>query len=81
MRCCIESSSATAAAALHQHDYFRPVNSVRLPESQASVRTLLFHPVLNHVFWVHDPSVCLVTSMIELFMLDLVKFIIYLFRI
>ena len=57
VRRCSEPSSATSAAALHQQDRLRPVDSVRLPKSQGSVCKLFFHPILNHVLRVNDPIV------------------------
>ena len=74
-----EPSSATSAAALHQHDHLRPDISIRLPKSQGSVRNLFFHLVLI-MFSELIILLCLATSMIELFMLDLVMFMIFLFR-
>ena len=74
-----EPSSATSADALIQQDCLRPVISVRLPKSQGSVRNLFFIQFLI-IFSELIILLCLATSMIELFMLDLVMFMIYLFR-
>ena len=79
VRCRCEPSPATSAAALRQQDCLRPVISVRLSKSQGSVRNLFFHLVLI-MFSELIILLCLATSMIELFMLDLVMFMIYLFR-
>ena len=54
VRCCGDPPSATLAAALRQQDRLRPINSVRLPKSQGSVRKLFFHLVLNHVLRVKE---------------------------
>ena len=44
-----EASSVIPTVALHLQDLLRPVNVVRLPENQSSVRILLFNSVLNYI--------------------------------
>jgi hypothetical protein len=46
------SKSSDAARCLRHYlqDRLRPVEAIRLPEGQGSVCTLLFDPLLNHVF-------------------------------
>ena len=75
---CGESSSATPSVALRSQDNLRPVNVVRLPEEKISVSVLLFYSVLIMFFEIMI-ILCLITSMIELFMLDLIMLMIYLF--
>ena len=74
-----EPSSAISAIALHQQDRLRPVIFVRLPKSQGSVSKLFFIQFLI-MFSEFLILLCLTTSTIELFMLDLIIFMIYLFQ-
>ena len=78
VRRCSESLSATSSVALRSQDNLRPVNVVRLPEEKISISVLLFYSVLIMFFEIMI-ILCLITSMIELFMLDLIMFMIYLF--
>ena len=79
VRRCGESSSVTPSAALRSPNNFRPVSVVRLPEAKISVNVLLFYSVLI-VFSEIMIMLCLITSMIEFFILDLIMLMIYLFR-
>ena len=79
-------SSATSSAALHLQDRLHPVEAVHLPKGQgrsSSRRSFIFSKAKAVHFLIMFSQIMilprLVTSMMELFMLDLVMFMIYLF--
>ena len=79
VRRCGKSSSATQSPALRPQDRLRSVSAVRLPKGKDTVRTLSFNSVLI-MFSEIMIILCFAASMIELFMLDLVVFMINLFQ-
>ena len=74
-----ESSFVTPSAALCLQDNLRSIIAIRLPEGKISIHALFFYSLLI-MFCEIMIMLCLITSMIELFMLDLIMLMIYLFQ-
>jgi hypothetical protein len=78
VRRCGESSCATPSAALYSQDNLRPVSAVCFPKGKILVSVLLFYSLI--MFSEIIIMLCLITSMIELFMLGISMLMIYLFQ-
>jgi len=66
----ITARPSSKSVAFHLQDRLRPVNPIRLPQNQSSLRTLLFNSIFNHVFRYHNLAVPYY-SMLVIFMIYL----------